>query len=141
MDYKQVPIWKIVLRILVVSFKNYLVTVLSYRNDDRLWDFIYRTVDTGGGGWGGGGKGGQFPAPSFSEAKIFSLRKIRVEEREGVDKESIKIWRKKEGTQPKKNMCLTQTLLCTFFVTQSFFLGLQQATRKTHPRAWSMYLG
>ena len=86
--------------------------------------------------WGQGG------AP-FAGVKMFFQYIIGADEREGVDQKSDKKWHKNEGVQPKK-WCLSHKFFYVFFfITQfiSFLVShevliiLQQATRKTYPRA------
>ena len=89
----------------------------------------------------GAGKGCWNPTITWSKKKFFFC-KTGVDKREVVDEKSNEKWCK-EGVQPKKWYASQMFFYVLFLKLDLFFLVshdtlkiLQQATRKTHPRAY-----
>ena len=81
--------------------------------------------------WGGvGDRGGASDIlRHFLEQKIFFLRKIGVESREGEDEKSDENDTERRSCRQKRDVSHTN-FLCTFSVT--FSIILQRATKKAH---------
>ena len=88
----------------------------KYTGEHILCILLFRSIDTGEAG-------GTSSATILWSKNLFFIRKIGVDEREGVGKENWEKWHRKERVQPEKWFASHKFFYEFLFVTQSSLLG------------------